>query len=93
MAERGAGEILLNSIDRDGTMAGYDLELISEMSAAVSIPLVACGGAGSIAHLAAAIDAGASAVAAGSLFVFAGPRRAVLINYPSPPSCAPPSPR
>jgi imidazole glycerol-phosphate synthase subunit HisF len=83
MADRGAGEILMNAIDRDGTMAGYDLDLIREMSAAVSIPLVACGGAGSIAHLAAAIDAGASAVAAGSLFVFAGPRRAVLINYPS----------
>jgi cyclase len=83
MADGGAGEILLNSIERDGTMAGYDLELIREMSAAVSIPLVACGGAGSIAHLAAAIEAGASAVAAGSLFVFAGPRRAVLINYPS----------
>ena len=84
MADRGAGEILLNAIDRDGTMAGYDLDLIREMSAAVPIPLVACGGAGSIAHLAAAIEAGASAVAAGSLFVFAGPRRAVLINYPSP---------
>lgn len=84
MAGRGAGEILLTAIDRDGTMAGYDLDTIREVSAAVSIPLVACGGAGSIAHLAAAIDAGASAVAAGSLFVFAGPRRAVLINYPSP---------
>ena len=83
MADRGAGEILMNAIDRDGTMAGYDLDLIREMSTAVSIPLVACGGAGSIADLAAAIDAGASAVAAGSLFVFAGPRRAVLINYPS----------
>lgn len=84
MADSGAGEILLNSIDRDGTMSGYDLELINKMSAAVSVPLVACGGAGSIADLAAAITAGASAVAAGSLFVFAGPRRAVLINYPSP---------
>ena len=84
MEAQGAGEILLNSIDRDGTMAGYDLELITAMSGAVSIPLVACGGAGSIAHLAEAIRAGASAVAAGSLFVFAGPRRAVLINYPSP---------
>ncbi len=50
MADRGAGEILLNAIDRDGTMAGYDLDLIREMSAAVSIPLVACGGAGSIAR-------------------------------------------
>jgi cyclase len=64
-------------------MSGYDLDLITQVSRAVSIPLVACGGAGSIDHLAAAIAAGASAVAAGSLFVFTGPRRAVLINYPS----------
>jgi cyclase len=83
MADNGAGEILLNSIDRDGTMSGYDLELIRELSAAVPVPLVACGGAGSVADLAEAIAAGASAVAAGSLFVFSGPRRAVLINYPS----------
>jgi len=79
----GAGEILLTSIDRDGTMNGYDVEMIRELSAAVPVPLVACGGAGTIAHLADAISAGASAVAAGSLFVFTGPRRAVLINYPS----------
>jgi cyclase len=83
MADRGAGEIFLNVIDRDGTMAGFDLELVSAVSRAVSIPLIACGGAGSVADLSAAIAAGASAVAAGSLFVFAGPRRAVLINYPS----------
>ena len=81
---QGAGEILLTSIDRDGTMGGYDVEMIRSLSAAVPVPLVANGGAGSIAHLAEAISAGASAVAAGSLFVFAGPRRAVLINYPSP---------
>jgi cyclase len=80
---QGAGEILLTSIDRDGTMGGYDLQMIRELSAAVPVPLVACGGAGTIAHLGEAIAAGASAVAAGSLFVFAGPRRAVLINYPS----------
>ena len=83
MAERGAGEIFLNVIDRDGTMAGFDLELVGAVSSAVSIPLIACGGAGSVADLSAAVAAGASAVAAGSLFVFAGPRRAVLINYPS----------
>lgn len=80
---QGAGEILLTSIDRDGTMNGYDLQMIRKVSAAAPVPLVACGGAGSIAHLGEAISAGASAVAAGSLFVFAGPRRAVLINYPS----------
>jgi cyclase len=82
-ADRGAGEILLTSIDRDGTMQGFDRDLVHEVAAAVPIPVVACGGAGSVAHLAAAIEAGASAAAAGSLFVFAGPRRAVLINYPS----------
>lgn len=81
---QGAGEILLTSIDRDGTMSGYDLAMIRELSAAVPVPLVACGGAGTVTHLGEAIAAGASAVAAGSLFVFAGPRRAVLINYPSP---------
>jgi len=84
VVSHGAGEILLTSIDRDGTMSGYDVAMIRELSAAVPVPLVACGGAGTIAHLGEAIAAGASAVAAGSLFVFAGPRRAVLINYPSP---------
>jgi len=80
---RGAGEILLTSVDRDGTMNGYDVEMVREVSAAVPVPLVACGGAGALAHLGEAIAAGASAVAAGSLFVFTGSRRAVLINYPS----------
>jgi cyclase len=89
MAASGAGEILLTSIDRDGTMSGYDLELIKELSAAVPVPVIACGGAGSLADFAAAIAAGASAVAAGSLFVFSGPRRAVLINYPSPSELTP----
>jgi imidazole glycerol-phosphate synthase subunit HisF len=83
VVDRGAGEILLTSIDRDGTMTGYDLEMVRELSAAVPVPLVACGGAGTLAHLGEAINAGASAVAAGSLFVFSGSRRGVLINYPS----------
>lgn len=83
MEERGAGEILLNSVDRDGTMAGFDAELIREVTQAVQVPVVACGGAGSVAHLGAAVAAGASGVAAGSLFVFTGPHRAVLISYPS----------
>jgi cyclase len=78
---RGAGEILLNDISRDGTMQGYDLELVARVSAAVSVPVVACGGAGSVADLGAAVKAGASAAAAGSLFVYKGPHRAVLINY------------
>lgn len=86
LAEKnGAGEILLNSVDRDGTMTGYDLELIRRVSERLSIPLIALGGAGSAADLAdAVIKTGASAVAAGSLFVFYGKHRAVLINYPGP---------
>jgi imidazole glycerol-phosphate synthase subunit HisF len=81
----GAGELLLNSIDRDGTMQGYDLVLIRRVTSAVGIPVVACGGAGTIQHLSKAVkQGGASAVAAGSMFVFQGPHRAVLISYPSP---------
>ncbi len=78
----GAGELLVRSIPRDGYMEGLDLELIKRMSAAVSIPVVAVGGAGSFEHLREALQAGAHGVAAGSLFVYQGPRRAVLINYP-----------
>lgn len=81
LVEAGAGEILLNSIDRDGTMTGYDIPLVRMVAEAVDVPVVACGGAGSPAHLKEAIDAGASAAAAGSMFVFHGKRRAVLINY------------
>ncbi len=84
MENAGAGEIFLNSIDRDGTMQGYDLDLIRAVSRAVSIPVIACGGAGNLADFAAAVkQGGASAVAAGSMFVFHGKHRAVLINYPS----------
>ncbi len=79
----GIGEIIVNSIDRDGTMSGYDLAAIKAVSGMVSIPVIACGGASSIADFAAAVnEAGASAVAAGSLFVYKGKHRAVLINYP-----------
>lgn len=77
------GELMINSIDRDGTMKGYDLKLIRQVSDAVSVPVIACGGAGKTEDLRKAIKEGhASAVAAGSLFVFYGPRRAVLINFP-----------
>lgn len=79
----GAGELMVNSIDMDGTMQGYDLDVIKEISSAVNIPVIACGGAGSFRHMQEAIDeGGASAAAAGSLFVYHGPRRAVLINLP-----------
>lgn len=84
MEQEGAGEILLNSIDRDGTMSGYDLALVRRVSSAVGIPVVACGGAGSTADLTAVVrDGGASAAAAGSIFVFQGAHRAVLISYPT----------
>lgn len=80
----GAGEIMINSIDRDGMMTGYDLDLVRRVSDAVSIPLIACGGAGSLDHLRQGYAQGrAHALAAGSLFVYHGPRRAVLVNYPS----------
>jgi cyclase len=79
----GAGEILLTSVDRDGTMAGYDLDLIRSVANLVPTPLVAAGGAGSLADLGAAVAAGASAAAAGSIFVFHGKHRAVLVTYPS----------
>ncbi|MEI6766183.1 MAG: AglZ/HisF2 family acetamidino modification protein [Bacteroidota bacterium] len=79
----GAGEIFINSIDREGTMEGYDIELIRAVSEAVGIPVIACGGAGTLEHLAEAINnTKASAVAAGSMFVFHKRRNAVLINYP-----------
>ena len=81
----GAGEILLNSIDCDGMMQGYDIELVRSVADAVKVPVVACGGAGNLAHVAEVIQQGhASAAAAGSMFVFQGPLRGVLISYPSP---------
>ena len=84
-AELGAGEILLTSVDREGGYQGYDLDLVHAVSAAVPIPVIAHGGAGELPHLRAAIDAGASAAAAGSLFIYKGPHRAVLVNYPKRP--------
>lgn len=83
MQELGAGEILLASINRDGTMTGYDLDLVSQVAAAVGIPVIASGGAGKVADFTEARRAGAAAVAAGAMFVFHGPHRAVLITYPS----------
>ncbi len=81
--EAGAGEIIINSVDQDGTMQGYDLGLIQKVVEATSVPVVACGGAGTLADLRKAVDVGASGVAAGSLFIYHGPHKAVLINYPS----------
>lgn len=82
MEEMGAGEILLTSIDRDGTWEGYDLDLIKMVAEAVSVPLIACGGAGNIQDFRKAVDAGASACAAGSMVVYQAKNRGVLINFP-----------
>lgn len=87
MRERGAGELIVQSISHDGTMKGYDLDLLRRISAAVPIPVVALGGAGSVQHLREAYEQGmASAVAAGSLFVYHGSLKGVLINYPESPA-------
>lgn len=83
MQQHGAGELLVTSTDRDGMLTGYDLDLIRSVSAAVTVPVVAAGGAGKLDHLSDAIAAGASAVAAGALLVLHGRHRAVLISYPS----------
>lgn len=80
----GAGEIVINSIDRDGQMGGYDLELARQMRSTVKVPLTVMGGAGSLQDMQALIEAcGVVGAAAGSLFVFKGPYRAVLISYPT----------
>lgn len=83
VVKAGAGEILLNSVDRDGMMSGMDLDLIESVTGDLPIPIIASGGAGSLQDMKNAIKAGASAVAAGAFFVFHGPHRAVLITYPS----------
>jgi len=83
MEKFGTGELLVQSVDLDGTMRGYDLDLIFKISNAVNIPVVALGGAGSINHMYQAYtDSFATGVAAGSLFIYHGPRRGILINYP-----------
>jgi imidazole glycerol-phosphate synthase subunit HisF len=83
MADAGAGEILITSIAHEGVGGGYDLKLIRAVADAVSIPVIANGGASSVADFAAAVSTGhASAVAASSMFVFQGKHRAVLISFP-----------
>lgn len=82
MVQKGAGEIMINAIDRDGVMQGYDLPLVKAIASQVSVPVIASGGAGRVEHFAEAIQNGASALAAGSMFVFQGKHRAVLISYP-----------
>ena len=82
MVDAGAGELFVTAIDRDGTREGYDLKLIKTVSASVGVPLIACGGAGGLDDFGQAVEAGAAAVAAGSLFVHHGRHRAVLISHP-----------
>ena len=80
----GAGEIIINSIDQDGVMKGYDLNLIDKIAEVISIPLTVLGGAGTLSDIEKVIDKhGVIGVASGSLFVFKGPYKAVLINYPT----------
>lgn len=84
MQECGAGEILLNSVDRDGTMEGYDMELVARLQGSVTIPVTVLGGAGSLRDVEDLYKAhGIIGAGAGSLFVFKGKYRAVLINYPN----------
>jgi len=83
LQDAGVGEIILQSVDRDGTRQGMDLALIDDVSHHVDVPVVALGGAGDMAHLAQALRSGASAVASGSTFTFIGRLRAVLVTYPS----------
>lgn len=86
MVDAGAGEIVVNSVDRDGRMGGYDLELAKRMRDEVNIPLTVLGGAGSFRDIEALFrECGVVGAAAGSLFVFKGKYRAVLINYPTRP--------
>jgi len=80
----GAGELLVYSVDNDGAYSGYDIKLLKTITSSVSVPVVALGGARNTEDLSLAIsDGGASAVAAGSMFIFYGPHKAVLITYPS----------
>jgi len=73
---------MLTSIDREGTYLGFDLQLIEQVSNFVEVPLIVCGGAKTLLDIKKAVDMGASAVAAGSMFVFKQPLQAVLISYP-----------
>lgn len=85
LQDAGAGEIVINSIDRDGMMQGYDLDLAAQVKQSLRIPVTFLGGAGSLEHISELISRlGVIGAAAGSLFVFKGKYRAVLINYPTP---------
>lgn len=80
----GAGEILMSSVDNEGTMSGMDTNLIKIGKKASSLPIIANTGVGSLDHIKEGFEAGAHAIAVGSFFVFHGPHKAVLITYPNP---------
>lgn len=83
MEKQGAGELIIQSIEKDGTMSGYDIELVKQISEAVSIPVVALGGAANMEHLKTGFEHGFSnGLAGGSMFVYQGSNRGVLISYP-----------
>jgi cyclase len=85
LQDAGAGEIVINSVDRDGLMQGYDLDLAMQFKQALKVPVTFLGGAGSLEHMGELIsNLGVVGASAGSLFVFKGKYRAVLINYPTP---------
>ena len=83
LMEVGVGEIILGSVDKDGTLSGPDTELITLASRNLDVPLVALGGISSLSDMKSAVNAGANAVSAGAFFIFHGKRRAVLITYPN----------
>lgn len=84
MEKKGAGELFINNIDKDGTMTGYDVKLLRQISNSINIPTIACGGAGHYGDLRIAAKQGkVSAVAAGSIFIYAGKNKSVLINFPT----------
>lgn len=83
LQENGVGEIMINGIDKDGTWEGYDLEIVKKVSDNINVPLIVCGGAGSVDDMKEAVSSGASAVAAGSMFVFQKKGMGVLISFPS----------
>jgi len=83
LCEHGVGEIMVQSVDRDGTFDGYDLSLLRKASSAVDVPVIACGGAGSVQDFVSAItQGGCSAVAAGSMFLYQKKGQGILITYP-----------
>jgi cyclase len=82
VVQAGAGEVLLNSVDRDGTLEGPDLDLIRKASDAVNVPIITIGGIASLDDIKASLVAGASAVGAGAFFIYQGPHKAVPVSYP-----------